>query len=106
MSQRHCQRRAGREAFGRRDGGAAGTDREPEGDGAIESGSRDPPGPAKLATLLDDRLKALAFKTERRKAAAGAGADIVIGTRTGTGTRRIMMQAHMDTVYESGIPKS
>jgi glutamate carboxypeptidase len=69
----------------------------------IETGSGDVDGLAKMATLLDDRLKALGFKTERRKATAGAGADIVIGTLKGTGKRNIMLQAHMDTVYLSGI---
>ncbi|HEY9063794.1 MAG TPA: glutamate carboxypeptidase, partial [Burkholderiaceae bacterium] len=69
----------------------------------IETGSADVDGLAKMATLLDDRLKALGFKTERRKATAGAGADIVIGTLKGTGKRHIMLQAHMDTVHQSGI---
>ncbi len=69
----------------------------------IESGSTDLDGLAKIATLIDDRLKALGFKTERRKAMPGVGADIVIGTLAGSGKRRIMLQAHMDTVYERGI---
>ncbi len=72
----------------------------------IESGSNDVEGLAKLATLLDDRLKALGFKTERRKAMPGVGADIVLGTMTGSGKRRIVLQAHMDTVYEKGILQS
>ncbi|HKX44643.1 MAG TPA: glutamate carboxypeptidase, partial [Burkholderiaceae bacterium] len=69
----------------------------------IETGSGDVDGLAKMATLLDERLKALGFKTERRKATAGAGADIVIGTLKGSGKRNIMLQGHMDTVYQSGI---
>ncbi|HEY9239614.1 MAG TPA: glutamate carboxypeptidase, partial [Burkholderiaceae bacterium] len=69
----------------------------------IESGSTDVEGLARLATLIDDRLKALGFKTERRKAAPGVGADIVVASLAGTGQRRIMLQAHMDTVYEKGI---
>jgi glutamate carboxypeptidase len=69
----------------------------------IETGSGDAEGLAKIATLLDDRLKALGFKTERRKSPVGAGADTVIGTLTGTGTKRLMLQGHMDTVYERGI---
>jgi len=72
----------------------------------IETGSADVEGLAKIASVLDDRLKALGFKTERRKATAGAGADIVIGTLKGTGKRNIMLQAHMDTVYERGILQS
>jgi len=73
---------------------------------AIESGSADLEGLGRMATLLDDRLKALGFKTERRKTTAGAGADIVIGTMKGTGKRNIMLQGHMDTVYERGILQS
>ena len=69
----------------------------------IETGSTDLGGLAKMAALLDDRLKALGFTTERRKAMPGAGADIVIGTLAGTGKKKIMLQAHMDTVYEKGI---
>jgi glutamate carboxypeptidase len=69
----------------------------------IESGSADLEGLAKIATVIDDRLKALGFKTERRKTTAGHGADIVIGTLKGTGKRNIMLQGHMDTVYERGI---
>ena len=69
----------------------------------IESGSGDVAGLAKMATLLDERLTALGFKIERRKATAGAGADIVIGTLKGSGKRNIMLQGHMDTVYLAGI---
>ncbi len=69
----------------------------------IESGSADVQGLARMAAFTEGRLKALGFKTERRKASAGAGADIVIGTLQGTGQRRIMLQAHMDTVYQPGI---
>jgi glutamate carboxypeptidase len=72
----------------------------------IESGSTDVDGLAKIAALLDDRLKALGFKTERRKAMPGVGADIVVGTLTGGGKRKIVLQAHMDTVYEKGILQS
>ena len=69
----------------------------------IETGSGDVEGLAKMAGYLDDRLKALGFKTERRKATAGAGADIVIGRLSGSGKRNIMLQGHMDTVYLPGI---
>ena len=69
----------------------------------IETGSADAAGLAQMASLLDTRLKALGFKTERRKASAGVSADIVIGTLNGSGTKKIMLQAHMDTVYQAGI---
>ena len=69
----------------------------------IETGSADVDGLARMANLLDARLKALGFKTERRKASSGAGADIMIGTMTGSGKKKIMLQGHMDTVYQAGI---
>lgn len=69
----------------------------------IESGSTDTAGLARMAGLIEDRLKALGFHTERRKATKGAGADIVIGRLEGTGTKKLMLIGHMDTVYPAGI---
>jgi len=69
----------------------------------IESGSSDVAGLTRMADLTEGRLKALGFKTERRKTTAGAGADIVVGTLEGTGTRKLMLIGHMDTVYQTGI---
>jgi glutamate carboxypeptidase len=69
----------------------------------IESGSGDAAGLAKMASLLEGRLRAMGFKTERHKATNGVGADTVVGTLQGTGKKRLMMEAHMDTVYQPGI---
>ena len=69
----------------------------------IESGSGDAEGLAKMADFTETRLKALGAKTERRKATRGTGANIVIGTFDGTGSRKLMLMAHMDTVYQRGI---
>lgn len=69
----------------------------------IESGSLNVEGINKLADVIEGRLKAIGFKTERRKTTAGAGADIVLGTLKGSGKRKIMLLAHMDTVYAQGI---
>src|SRR5689334_15618553 len=69
----------------------------------IESGSADLEGLKKMADFTEGRLQALGAKTERRKVTRGAGADIVIGTFEGTGSKKIMLMAHMDTVYERGI---
>jgi glutamate carboxypeptidase len=69
----------------------------------IESGSGDVEGLKKMADYTEARLQALGAKTERRKTTRGAGADMVIGTFEGTGTRKLMLIAHMDTVYEHGI---
>ncbi len=69
----------------------------------IESGSSDVAGLAKMAEFTEARLQALGAKTELRKTTRGAGADMVIGTFEGTGTKKLMLIAHMDTVYEHGI---
>ena len=69
----------------------------------IESGSADVEGLAKMADFTEARLKALGGRTERRKTTHGAGADIVIGNFEGTGSRKVMLMAHMDTVYQRGI---
>lgn len=69
----------------------------------IESGSGDVEGLKKMADFTEARLKALGAATERRKTTAGAGADMVISTFEGTGTRKLMLIAHMDTVYQRGI---
>ncbi len=69
----------------------------------IESGSGDLKGLAQMANWVESRLKALGFATERHKTTAGAGADIVVGKLQGTGQKKYMLQAHMDTVYQTGI---
>ncbi|MDA9402639.1 M20/M25/M40 family metallo-hydrolase [Bradyrhizobium sp. CCBAU 45389] len=69
----------------------------------IESGSSDVEGLKKMADFTEGRLKALGAATERRKTTAGAGADMVIATFKGTGSRKLMLIAHMDTVYQRGI---
>jgi glutamate carboxypeptidase len=68
-----------------------------------ESGSGDLEGLAKMADFTEARLKALGAKTERRKTTGGAGADMVIGSFTGTGAKKLMLIGHMDTVYQKGI---
>jgi glutamate carboxypeptidase len=73
---------------------------------AIESGSMDLGGLARMADTIEGRLKAIGFAAERRKAVAGPGADIVVATREGRGRARIMLLAHMDTVYSSGVLQS
>ena len=69
----------------------------------IESGSSDAEGLKKMADYTEARLKALGARTERRKSVRGIGADIVIGTFEGSGRKKLMLMAHMDTVYERGV---
>ena len=82
----------------------------------IESGSRDLEGLAQLSTLVAQRLQsagmavqllptqAPGFHPQLKGAKLGA---MVYGTRSGTGTgtgkRKVLMIAHMDTVYTRGM---
>ena len=64
----------------------------------IESGSANAEGLTRMADYTERRLKELGAQTERIKATRGPG-TLVKGTFDGTGTKRLMMIAHMDTVY-------
>jgi glutamate carboxypeptidase len=68
---------------------------------AIESGSANAAGLAQMADYVERRLREVGARTERI-----AGADrhgtMVRGTLTGTGTKKLMLIAHMDTVYPAG----
>jgi len=67
----------------------------------IESGSADAQGLAKMADYTEGRLKALGASTERIPITRGPGM-LVKGTFAGTGTKKLMLIAHMDTVYPTG----
>ncbi len=67
----------------------------------IESGSSNAEGLAKMADYAEARLKALGASSERITATRGPG-TLVKGSFTGTGTRKLMLIAHMDTVYPAG----
>ena len=69
---------------------------------AIESGSADHAGLAELANYLDGRLQALGGATDRIRPSTD-GPGIVRGVFEGRGKLRIMLIAHMDTVYAKGI---
>ncbi len=77
----------------------------------IESGSADFEGLEKIAGLISARLKALGGKTELVEAGPeiykmfdtpGKIGRMVRATFSGTGTRKILLIAHMDTVYPRG----
>ena len=67
----------------------------------IESGSTDAAGLAKMAGYVEARLQALGASTERIAPARGPG-SMVKGSFSGSGTRKLMLIAHMDTVYPAG----
>lgn len=69
---------------------------------AIESGSGDAKGLAKMAETLDARLRTLGFDVRREASAFDVNADTLVATQTGPGTKRIMLMAHMDTVFPPG----
>lgn len=68
---------------------------------SMESGTMDASGLAHIAEHLQERLIKLGAHVERRTV-SGAKGDLLIGRYTGTGTRRLMLIAHMDTVYRPG----
>lgn len=80
---------------------------------AIESGSRERENLVKIASVLANRLKALGAKVEvvepsetdtvRLSDTPEKLGQIVKATLTGTGTKKILLMAHMDTVYPRGM---
>lgn len=67
-----------------------------------DSGSGDEAGLSAVAAMATEELKELGAKIEVRKAAAPGKADNVVATVEGTGKARILMMAHMDTVFREG----
>lgn len=79
---------------------------------AIESGSRDLEGLDKIANLIADKFKALGGQVELIDPTADAYrmedtpekiGKVVRATWKGTGSKKIMLIAHMDTVYQIGM---
>ena len=68
---------------------------------AIESGSSNAEGLARMADYTSQRLQALGGRVERLQPARGQ-APIVKASFTGNGSRRVLLIAHMDTVYPAG----
>ncbi len=73
----------------------------------IESGSQDIEGLDRIAKVIAERLKALGGSVElvepEREDQRGKLGKMVRATFTGTGTRKILLLAHMDTVYPRGM---
>ena len=78
---------------------------------SIESGSRDSEGLDKLAALIASRLTALGGKVElvepsdvyKMEDTPEKIGKMVRATFTGKGTKKILLIAHMDTVYPRGL---
>ena len=82
----------------------------------IESGSRDLAGLDKIAGLIAERLRALGGQVELIEPGSAAAPEVyrmgdtpeklgkmVHASFKGTGSSKIMLIAHMDTVYPSGM---
>ena len=68
---------------------------------AIESGTMDLPGLGRMADYAERRLKALGLQVERRPSSTAKG-EILIGRLQGSGRRKLMLIAHLDTIYAPG----
>ena len=69
----------------------------------IETGTNDPVGIPKMGDYLAGRLQALGATVTRHKAEAGIVGDNIVGSFQGSGSKSILLMAHMDTVYAPGI---
>lgn len=69
----------------------------------IESGPGNETGLLAMGDYLAGRLTALGATVTRHKTADGSAGQNIVGTLQGTGTRKILPMAHMDTVYPPGF---
>ena len=85
----------------------------------IESGSRDLEGLARIADLIADKLRALGGAVELIEPGSTASPEVyrmgdspekigkmVKATFQGSGSKKILLIAHMDTVYQKGMLKA
>ena len=68
----------------------------------IETGTGDAEGMTAMGQLLQSELQALGATVTRHKAAAGIVGDNIVGRIPGRGGRKLLLIAHMDTVYVRG----
>jgi len=69
----------------------------------IESGSGDAAGMQRMSDYLAQQLAGLGATVTRHKPEDGGVGENVVGWFEGTGSRSILLMAHMDTVYPSGF---
>ena len=68
----------------------------------IETGTGTADGMSAMSDLLEAELQSLGFSTSRSKAAGRVVGDNVVGRLDGKGGKKLMLMAHMDTVYVKG----
>lgn len=68
----------------------------------IETGTGTTDGMAAMSDLLEAELKALGLSTSRSKAVGNVVGENIVGRMEGKGGKRLMLMAHMDTVYVKG----
>lgn len=68
----------------------------------IETGTGDKVGMAEMANYLEQNLRSLGADVTRYKAADGVAGENIVGRLQGTGGKRLLLIAHMDTVYPRG----
>jgi glutamate carboxypeptidase len=68
----------------------------------IETGTGDADGMAAMGQFLEGELKALGATVTRHKAVGNVVGDNIVGRIPGKGGRKVLMMAHMDTVYVKG----
>ena len=69
----------------------------------IETGTGDKAGMADMADFLEKSLRADGADVTRHKAAHGVVGENIVGTLHGAGGKRLLLMAHMDTVYPRGV---
>ena len=69
---------------------------------AIESGTMDAPSLVRIVDYAEGRLKALGMAVQRYPAKTTKG-ETLVGRLQGGGKRKLMLMAHLDTVYWPGI---
>ncbi len=68
----------------------------------IDSGTGDTEGLNAIGGIVIEELKRLGAAVETFATAAPAGGDNVVATLTGTGKGKVLLMAHMDTVFRKG----
>jgi glutamate carboxypeptidase len=74
----------------------------------IDSGSYSPAGVNRVADAVEERFRGGGWDVERRRPEAGRDrlGDLLVARVTGSGTHRVLLVCHMDTVWPDGTAAS